>query len=303
MNTEDKLKFNINKLNKLFNNLSYYSKYSNDIWLTIIIFIVFIYVIMYYTTLNYIKSYKNNWDKIKCNPFVMPFVGIIRSDLASKDSNFVEDNFKSCMNNLNKEITDKSKQSINGIFNTFNDSLKESSSISSSIMDNITHLFNQIVNMFTEFTNRLVNLNTAFSDIFITVNNFIGHILGVIAIIYYEVILLVNGLKLIVLLIALAFLGAIVVPSILALVICIIIYFICLVLAALSWLFCVGCPFIPLSAIALLACLILLIWVILIVIIYTTLANGAKYILSETLGPVSDTPPIEGPPAPGIPSF
>ena len=49
MNTEDKLKFNINKLNKLFNNLSYYSKYSNDIWLTIIIFIVFIYVIMYYT--------------------------------------------------------------------------------------------------------------------------------------------------------------------------------------------------------------------------------------------------------------
>lgn len=290
-------------IKNIFSNMSYSEQYSNDIWTTVIILIIFTFIVVYYNILNYIKSYRSNWDNIKCNPLVMPFVGIIKSHDASTDSNFVENNFKTCLNDLNKEISDKSKASINGMFNTFNKTLESAGSISSSIMDNIDHLFTMLTSMLTEFTNRLTNLTSETSQTFEQINNFLGQILGVISNLYNQIILVTDSSKLILSLMALAFLSAIVLPSVIATVSLIVIFFGLLVISALSVLFCIGCWALPLVPLALIAVILLLIWTIFVIVIYTIMSNSASNILSKTLAPVSNTPGIVMKPPPSVPSF
>ena len=66
---------------------------------------------------------------------------------------------------------------------------------------------------------------------------------------------------------------------------------------------CIGCFAIPLAAVALVAALLLLAWTIFVIIIYGVFANSASTIISKTLAPVSNTPPIATSDAPSAPSM
>ena len=70
----------VDKINTYFDNASYSELHSNDIWFTIIIFIVVIFVALYFFIISAIKSYKTSWQQDKCNPLLMPFASVINSE-------------------------------------------------------------------------------------------------------------------------------------------------------------------------------------------------------------------------------
>ena len=70
----------VTKINSYFDNTSYSEFYSNDIWFTIIIFLVVICIALYFFIISTIKSYKSSWQQNKCNPVLMPFASIINSE-------------------------------------------------------------------------------------------------------------------------------------------------------------------------------------------------------------------------------
>ena len=69
---------------------------STDFFLTIIIFLIFIF--LYVFNKLYIKYYeiKRNWPTYKCQPFIMPLAGYFGYD--------VGDNFVSCIGNIQSDL-------------------------------------------------------------------------------------------------------------------------------------------------------------------------------------------------------
>ena len=295
----------LNNIKHVFDNMTYSEQYDTDIWITVVIVLIFIFIVLYLTILNSLKSFRSNWDNIKCNPFIIPFAGIINPGLIENDENFVENNFKSCLNDLNKEISDKSRNSINDIFNLFNEGFADASSIGNSILEYISHLVEMIIAMFTEFTNRIFNIFTALSVTFAGVTNFLSHILGIFSVLYNEIVIVVDSSKLIITLMALAFLASVVIPSILATTI---LFLLALAFKVLFMTCCsplclwLGCIFKLPGIVTLIAAFLLLAWTIFVIILYVIIANSAASILTKTLAPVSSTGAIYMDPVPKAPS-
>jgi hypothetical protein len=95
----------VDKINTYFDNASYSELHSNDIWFTIIIFIVVIFVALYFFIISAIKSYKTSWQQDKCNPLLMPFASVINSEESKgKELDYIINNFNECLNTLNAEL-------------------------------------------------------------------------------------------------------------------------------------------------------------------------------------------------------
>ena len=60
----------LNNINSYFDNISYSEHYNNDIWFTIIIFIVVICIAIYFYIISSLRSFKKNWQENKCNASV-----------------------------------------------------------------------------------------------------------------------------------------------------------------------------------------------------------------------------------------
>jgi hypothetical protein len=96
-----------NKIIDYYDNLSYYTRYIKDIWLSIIIIICIILFFIYLYIIIKIKSIRNVWPSQRCNPIYMPFAGMIhriddKSVLESTQTNFIH-----CANKISNDISDK----------------------------------------------------------------------------------------------------------------------------------------------------------------------------------------------------
>ncbi|MFN9999549.1 MAG: hypothetical protein ACK559_00335, partial [bacterium] len=90
--------------------------YSNDIWFTIIIFLIVICIAIYFYIISTIKSYKNSWTQNNCNPLLMPFASVINSEESKgKELDYIINNFNECLNTLNAELANEAKKPINSV--------------------------------------------------------------------------------------------------------------------------------------------------------------------------------------------
>tara|TARA_Y100000389_G_scaffold20489_1_gene17641 strand:- start:51 stop:1064 length:1014 start_codon:yes stop_codon:yes gene_type:complete len=91
----------VNKININFKKMSFFKKFSFDIWITIIIIIVVVLLSGYFNVLANLKSLREKWysddveeqNSIRCNPSYMIFANIISS---GKESSL--DTFRHCQN-------------------------------------------------------------------------------------------------------------------------------------------------------------------------------------------------------------
>ena len=106
----------INNINSFNDNASYYELFNQDIWITIIVFIIVFLIAGYFFIKSTIRSYKAEWEKNKCNPIMMPFAAFINPELANGDDfAYVVDNFKDCLDMLNAESAKSMTKPINDI--------------------------------------------------------------------------------------------------------------------------------------------------------------------------------------------
>ena len=105
------------KITNYFENASYDELYSNDIWFTLIVFIIVLIIALYFYIKSTLVAYRNSWEEHKCNPILMPFASVINSDKVydNNDLEYIVTNFNDCLNILNEEIATDAKKPLNSI--------------------------------------------------------------------------------------------------------------------------------------------------------------------------------------------
>jgi predicted PurR-regulated permease PerM len=204
----------VDKINTYFDNSSYSELYSNDIWFTIIAFIVVIFIAFYFFITSTIKSYKNSWQQNKCNPLLMPFASVINSEESKgNELDYIINNFNECLNTLNAELAQQAKKpidsvtlSIEGIFGSIHASFIE-------VQNFIVYLYNLILEFFTLIMNKLEIILENVKYFFMNTNDFLSKILSAITVGYYTLVLLIQAFKSIFVVFVLGWLLTMVIPA------------------------------------------------------------------------------------------
>lgn len=250
-------------INNYYENLTYTQEYMYDIWITIIIFLIVLIFVMYFYIKNTILSQKTTWNINKCNPLYMPFASLINPDITDPDYN--NKNFEECSNSLNFSLLPNFSKPIDTILAFFSSTLTLASGIANTVMNYIVFLINLIIQLFLEIIQRILRIIDEGNLIYIAINNSIQQILSFFTIIYYKLILIVTALKFIFTIFALAILLGVIVPLIVA---CIICFVLSIVFFALSCIPIVGAAFIGPAIAMMVVTIILFVLILLLYMLY-----------------------------------
>ena len=264
----------IPKITNYFNNMTFYQKYNTDIWLTVIIISLFVFLIMYVCFLNAIQTEKLNWEENKCNPFYM----LLGSQINNKDYKFNEENLKTCLNTQTKGLTKKIFTPIDMIFNIIQAFFASLSSVFSIFMHHMAMLLNIMYRIFVMLMKYVMQLIAALSIEINKVSDGFNTLLAGVTDLYNIIMLAVNNIKLILPMAAMAFFGMSVIPTIIAVSAIAVVVAILGGLCAFPFTAPVACP---IFAIFVAILVIMYIFLIVILVIYAISAETAQDILAE----------------------
>jgi hypothetical protein len=204
----------INNINSFNDNASYYELFNQDIWITIIIFIIVFLTAGFFFIKSTIRSYKAEWENNKCNPLVMPFVSIINPELANgNDYGYVLDNFKDCLDILNAESAAKMTKPINDIRENLGIFYSNLYDVAYTTYGYLVELFNLMAHFARLFLEKILNFTLHTQLVFITINDFFAKLLSILTVLYYTLILIISAYRLIFVLAVLGFFIVFVIPS------------------------------------------------------------------------------------------
>lgn len=129
----DNINLNTN-IKNYFDNISFSSKYSFDIFITFILFLITFLIILKFLLSNYLKVSKNDWENNKCNPIYMPFGKDITNN---KDELFNVKNMNKCIN-----------ENLYGVSHSFFEPIKSSLVHIMSFFSFLGLLFSKIISIF-----------------------------------------------------------------------------------------------------------------------------------------------------------
>ena len=93
------------EVNKMYKDLSYFDQYGGSVFLFILLILVMFVVISYTTVMRNVQPIKDNWSKERCKPNVLPFAGLINAPEGTSATDFTQQNFTYCMQDILKSIT------------------------------------------------------------------------------------------------------------------------------------------------------------------------------------------------------
>lgn len=104
---------------KMYNKLSYFDQYGNSVFLFILLTIAVFLVHAYFTVLINIQPIKDDWINQRCKPNVIPFAGMINKPPGKTVSEFTQENFNYCLQNMLVPVTSNSVNPVNYLVGSF----------------------------------------------------------------------------------------------------------------------------------------------------------------------------------------
>ena len=169
----DKKETVLNKINKLYENISYYSKYGFDVWISAIIIIAAMTIVSYFNLINSVQPIRANWLEERCKPEVMPFAGIINPSNTEQTSGlaYTRQNFAECQTKILDEVTSdilgplNNQMGLVGALQVLNSSaLNDTRGIISKIRDSTGKIFKGIFKQIESSLVPLTKVTTNLSD-------------------------------------------------------------------------------------------------------------------------------------------
>ncbi len=168
----------INKINEIYNNLSYFDLYGSSVFTFIFVTLIFFAIYLYFKIMVNAEQIRSDWNAQRCNPKVIPFAGFINKPDDKTISEYTSENFSYCLNNTLVGITGYSVQPFNfllsgltNIFNDFTEAIDKMRTLMSNIRNNIASI---IVDLFQRIMNILVPLEAVFIKTFDTLHKVHG---------------------------------------------------------------------------------------------------------------------------------
>ena len=160
-----------NKINEIYEGLSYFDQYGGSVFLFFILTII-VFVIWSYTKIIVnIQPIKDDWVNQRCNASIIPFAGIINPPEGKTATEFTQENFTYCTQNILTSIAGVFLAPINYIFkiiNTLFEDILQALQYIRQLIDSIRQKFAAIAE---EIYGRVSNTIFTFFPIIIKIKN------------------------------------------------------------------------------------------------------------------------------------
>lgn len=158
----------IDKINDMYNNLSYLDIYGGSVLLFVCITLIIISIWVYFHLLVNAQAIKDDWVNQRCNPKVMPFAGLINKPDNKTITEFTGENFNYCTQTILTNLTGIAVQPFQyltnyllTIFQGFLDAINKIRDVLSNLRTNMKKIAENILQ-------RILNVMIPLQRIFMT---------------------------------------------------------------------------------------------------------------------------------------
>ena len=161
----------INKINKLYDKLTYFDLYGTSVLSFIIITIIVFLVYSYSVVMLNASAIKDDWINQRCNPTVIPFAGFINKPSNQSIVDFTGDNFTYCVQDTLTKITGFVLQPFDFIINFLTSIFNDFAQALNFIRNFIASIRTDFANIAENILSRILNMLIPIQRIFIAMND------------------------------------------------------------------------------------------------------------------------------------
>lgn len=162
----------------LYKNLTYFDQYGGSLIVFIIINIIVFLIVSYCYVMINAQPIINDWPNQRCKPSIMPFAGLINSPEGVSISDYTQENFTYCTQNILSSISGDAVQPLTFITSSLSSIATD---VENSIQD-IRAMFDKVRTMFQsisqEIMGRIMNIMIPLQEIIISFRDLIGKVQG-----------------------------------------------------------------------------------------------------------------------------
>jgi hypothetical protein len=166
-------------INQLYDKAGYLARYGGDVYITIIVLLVILLVVGYFSIMNKIKPIRANWVKERCNPSVIPYAGLVYKPPGKTVMEATSENFAQCGQTVLQNIAGYAIQPLQYVLST----ITQVFVIITKAIASIRALFNQIRNdikvIVENIMGRLLNIVVPLQRILIAVKSALEKFAGI----------------------------------------------------------------------------------------------------------------------------
>ena len=166
MNLDDE-KEKINKINQLYDNLTYFDNYGTSVILFVILTIIVFITHSYFMILTQIQPIKDDWVNQRCKPQNMPFAGMINKPVDKTASEYTQENFNYCIQDVLTGITGVAVQPLTYITSGLTDVYGNISGDIQSGRTMFSEIRTKLKNITQEISGRILNITIPIQQIVI----------------------------------------------------------------------------------------------------------------------------------------
>lgn len=182
-------------MNKLYRNKTYLEIYGGSVLITSIVVISFLLVFSYFYIKSNINELKQDWNKIRCSPGIIPFAGIINKDPNDTILESTSKNFSVCTSLILKSVIDVFTKPVIGIINSLTSSLKKLAGAGGALQNLVASVFEKIRLLMEYFTSRIASVIIPLQQMFINMKDILHKMNAVIVTLLHVVIAKLSALR------------------------------------------------------------------------------------------------------------
>ena len=195
MNTNTTLDKSSKVINNIYDHLSYFDLYGGSLIFTIILTIIVLLAIGFANIMQHIAPIKDNWTEERCQPQNIPFAGFINKPIDSSITDFTQDNFNYCTQNILQDITKIAVMPLGFVtegLTTLYIAIEKSIQLIRAMIDSIRTNLKNIINSILD---KSINITIPLRQITMSISDALGKTTGILVTNFYMLIGLFDLIK------------------------------------------------------------------------------------------------------------
>jgi hypothetical protein len=165
---------------EVYDKVGYGQQYGLDIWITVVLIVVFFCATAYFYVLGHLQPIKADWPVNRCNPAYIPFAGIINPPENGSAMNYTSENFEYCTQNILKEITGYFLAPFYYLMNVIRETVDEMRKAANAIRQEFDKIRDALSNITAQIMARVENAIVPLTKMVITVRDLFAKTAGVV---------------------------------------------------------------------------------------------------------------------------
>lgn len=181
-------------VNKIYD-LSYFDLYGGSVIFTVLLTIIVLLAIGYANVMQNIVPIRNNWTEERCRPQNIPFAGFINKPIDSSITDFTQDNFNYCTQNILQDVTKIAVMPLGFVtegLTTLYIAIEESIQLIRAMINSIRINLKKII---SNILNKTVNITIPLRQITMSISDALGKTTGILVTKFYMLIGLFDLIK------------------------------------------------------------------------------------------------------------